>query len=119
MTLLSRNNGILSMQPHRRTALTAGALSAAVALAAWLPIGLSRAGGYPSVLRSLLGYEETFSFSPASLAVMLGANRMTAHVSVAVLGAGLLIAVALTASRSGLPSFRLALAAAYAAESAG
>ena len=45
------------------------------------------------MVRSLLGYEETFSFSPASLAVMLGANRINAQVAVAVLGAGPLIAV--------------------------
>ena len=98
---------------HRRTALTAGALSVVVALVSWLPIGLSSVRAYPHVLGSLSRYEETFSFSPTSLAVMLGTNRTAAHVAVAVLGIGLLIAVALTASRAELLSFRLALAAAF------
>ena len=97
-----------------KTVASAVTLAVAVTLVAWIPIGLASLQSYPSVLGALSRYEETFSFSPTTLAIVLGSSTGVAHAAAAFLGIALLAAVALTARRDESLSFRLAIAASFA-----
>ena len=61
-----------------RAAALATSLSLVLCLLAWFPLGESTIVSYPALLRTLAGYEQTFSYSLVSLLVGLGFASTTA-----------------------------------------
>lgn len=96
-----------------KTAVAAAATAVLVSAVAWLPLGFSNARHYPDVLNSLAGYERTFSLSPTSLFLALGARPLSAGVVIYLVGAALVLLIwRVGRSDDGL-SFRLAIACAF------
>jgi Glycosyltransferase family 87 len=94
-----------------KTAALGAAVAAGLCALGWLPI-LSTLASYPSLLRALAGYEETFSYSLTSLTVGLGVSAASATFFAIAAGAGLLI-WAVAARKNDFFAFRLALAACF------
>ena len=95
-----------------KTAVLASALAVTVCVLGWLPIHLSTVASYPSLLRALAAYEQTFSYSLTSLGVALGLSA-TAATLVAVAAAMGLLVWAVSARENDFLAFRLALAASF------
>ncbi len=95
-----------------RTAMLAASLAAIMCLLAWLPLGESTILSYPSLLHTLAGYEQTFSYSLTSLFVGLGLGSVTATGLAWAVGLALLCIAYARRSDDELV-FRLALAACF------
>jgi alpha-1,2-mannosyltransferase len=95
-----------------KTAVLTAGIAAAICVLGWLPIHLSTIASYPSLLRALAGYEQTFSYSLTSLAVGLGVSATTATVFAVAAAAGLL-GWAAAARKDDFLAFKLALAASF------
>lgn len=96
-----------------KTAVLGATIAAGICVLGWLPIHLSTIASYPSLLRALAGFEETFSYSLTSLAVGLGVSQATATTLAIAAGTGFL-AWAAAARKNDFLAFRLALAASFA-----
>jgi Glycosyltransferase family 87 len=94
-----------------KTAAVGAAVAAGLCALGWLPI-VSTLASYPSLLRALAGYEETFSYSLTSLTVGLGVSAANAATLAIAAGAGLLLWAA-AARKNDFFAFRLALAASF------
>lgn len=94
-----------------KTAALGAAIAAGLCALAWLPI-LSTLASYPSLLRALAGYEETFSYSLTSLMVGLGGSAATATIFAIAVAAGLL-SWAAAVRKNDFLAFRLALGASF------
>jgi alpha-1,2-mannosyltransferase len=95
-----------------KTAVLATAVAITACLLGWLPIHLSTITSYPSLLRALAGYEQTFSYSLTSLGVALGVSA-TAATLVAVAATAVLLGWAAASRENDFLAFRLALAASF------
>jgi Glycosyltransferase family 87 len=102
----------LAMTRRLKTAALGAAIATAICLVGWLPIPLSTIVSYPSLLRALAAYEETFSYSLTSLAVGLGVSAATATMLAVVAGVGLLLC-ATKARNDDFLAFRVVLAASF------
>lgn len=95
-----------------RSAVLAALLAAVFCVLAWLPLGESKILSYPSLLHTLAGYEQTFSYSFTSLLVDLGTGSSLATGLAGCTGVGLLLIAYAKRSDEELV-FRLALAASF------
>jgi alpha-1,2-mannosyltransferase len=95
-----------------RTAALAALLVAVMCVIAWLPLGETTILAYPSLLHTLAGYEQTFSYSLTSLLVDIGVGSATASGLACAAGAAVLCVAYARRSDDGLV-FRLALAASF------
>jgi Glycosyltransferase family 87 len=102
----------LAVTRRLKTAALAAAIAAGICVLGWLPIHLSTIASYPSLLRALAGYEETFSYSLTSFAIGLGVSSATAAALALAAGMGFLVWAA-AVRRDEFLAFRLALAASF------
>jgi hypothetical protein len=102
----------LVLTRRTKTAALALGIAAGLCVLGWLPIPLSTIVSYPSLLRALAGYEETFSYSLTSLAVGVGISAATATILAIAAGAGFVLWAA-AARTNDFFVFRLVLAASF------
>lgn len=102
----------LAVTRRLKTAAVAAAVAAAMCVLGWLPLHLSTIASYPGLLRSLAGYEQTFSYSLTSLAVGLGISAATAT-ALAIAAAAGFLAWEVAARKNDFLAFRLAVAASF------
>jgi hypothetical protein len=101
----------LAVTRRYRAALAAVALTALLVVVGWLPV-LGSIGAYPSLLRALAAYEQTFSYSLTSFGISLGLSATAATAAAILAGAGAL-GVAVAARSDEYLAFRLAIGASF------